>query len=58
MDISAGIAAQTALTQQAIALSVMKQSADMQMQLVAMLDEALANVPVSATRGTSLNMQA
>ncbi len=58
MDISAGIAAQTALTQQAIALSVMKQSADMQMQLVAMLDDALANVPVSATRGTSLNMQA
>jgi|GEM_PF-1265315 hypothetical protein len=58
MDIPAGIAAQTALTQQAIALSVMKQSADMQMQLVAMLDEALANVPVSATRGTSLNMQA
>lgn len=58
MDIPAGIAAQTALTQQAIALSVMKQSADMQMQLVAMLDETLANVPVSATRGTSLNMQA
>lgn len=58
MDIPAGIAAQTALTQQAIALSVMKQSADMQMQLVAMLDEALAYVPVSATRGTSLNMQA
>lgn len=58
MDIPAGIAAQTALTQQAIALSVMKQSADMQMQLVAMLDEALANVPVSATRGTGLNMQA
>lgn len=58
MDIPAGIAAQTALTQQAIALSVIKQSADMQMQLVAMLDETLANVPVSATRGTSLNMQA
>jgi hypothetical protein len=58
MEIPAGIAAQSALNQQAVALSVLKHAADMQQQLVAILDEAIANVPVSASRGTSLNTQA
>ncbi len=57
MDISAGIAAQTALTRQAMAISMVKQAADMEKQLVAILDQAIANVPVSSARGAALNIQ-
>lgn len=58
MDIPAGIAAQAALTRQAITLQVVKQAADMEKQLVAMLEEAILSVPVSSSRGASLNIQA
>lgn len=58
MDIPAGIAAQAALTRQAITLQVVKQAADMEKQLAAMLEEAILSVPVSSSRGASLNMQA
>lgn len=58
MDIPAGTAAQAAMTRQAIAIQVVKQTAAMEKQLVAILDEAIANVPVSSSRGTALNMQA
>lgn len=58
MDISAGIAAQAALTRQSMAMSMVKQAADMEKQLVAILDAAIANVPMSSSRGSSLNIQA
>ncbi|MFN3827962.1 MAG: hypothetical protein ACK4NR_10110 [Micavibrio sp.] len=58
MDIPAGIAAQAALTRQAITLQMVKQAADMEKQLVAMLEEAILSVPVSSSRGASLNIQA
>ncbi len=58
MDIPAGIAAQAAMTRQTIAIEMVKQAANMERQLVAILDQAIANVPVSSSRGTALNMQA
>ncbi|HEY0900932.1 MAG TPA: hypothetical protein VGD95_02295 [Micavibrio sp.] len=58
MDISAGIAAQAAITRQTMAISMVKQAADMEKQLVAMLDAAISNVPVSSTRGAALNITA
>lgn len=58
MDISAGVAAQAALTRQAFALSMVKQAADMEKQLVAILDAAMSSVPVSSSRGVALNIQA
>ena len=58
MDISAGIAAQAALTRQSIAMSMVKQAADMEKQLVAILDAAIANVPMSSSRGSAHNIQA
>ena len=58
MDIPAGIAAQAAMTRQTIAISMVKQAADMEKQLVAILDEAISNVPMSSSRGAALNIQA
>ncbi len=58
MDISAGIAAQAALTRQSMAMSMVKQAADMEKQLVAILDAAIASVPMSSSRGSALNIQA
>ena len=58
MDIPAGIAAQSALTRQTIALSVIKAASDADKQLAGILEAAIANVPVSSSRGTSLNLQA
>lgn len=58
MDISAGIAAQAAMTRQAMAMSMVKQAADMEKQLVAILDAAISSVPVSSSRGSALNIQA
>jgi hypothetical protein len=57
MDISAGIAAQAALTRQAMAVSMVKHAADMEKQLVAVLDAAISSVPVSSARGSALNIQ-
>ena len=54
VSLPAGIAAQAALTQQAIAMSVIKQNAEMVENLVAILDQAL-NVPVSSTRGSNFS---
>lgn len=58
MDIPAGVAAQAAMTRQAIAMSMVKQAADMEKQLVAILDAAISSVPVSSSRGSALNIQA
>lgn len=54
--VSAGIAAQVALTQQAIALEVLKQSVELQQQSIAAIVEAVASVPVSGSLGTNVNI--
>lgn len=58
MEISAGTQIQTAQTRQAIALSVLKQAADVEKQLAGILEVAIASVPVSSSRGSALNIQA
>lgn len=58
VDLPAGLAAKAALTQQAVALSVIKQNAEMAQNLVAILDQAVANVPVSGARGANVNFSA
>jgi hypothetical protein len=58
MEIPAGIAAEAALTRQAVSLSVMKQASDMDKMLAAILDKAASNVPASAVRGTNVNISA
>lgn len=52
------IAANMAMTQQAIAMEMIKQAADMQQQMVQMLQESVASVPVSTSRGTTVNIAA
>lgn len=58
MEASAGIVAQAAMTRQTIALSVLKQAADMEKQLAGILEAAISSVPVSSSRGSALNIQA
>ncbi|MBU0801019.1 MAG: hypothetical protein KKA05_08430 [Alphaproteobacteria bacterium] len=53
----AGITAQIAMTQQAVALSVLKQSADMQQKMADILMESIVNVPTGG-RGGLVNMTA
>lgn len=57
-ELPAMIAANMAMTQQAIAMEMIKQAADMQQQMVQMLQESVASVPVSTSRGTSVNIAA
>ena len=56
--VSASVAAQVAMTRQAIALEVLKQNVEMQQQAMATLLESVASVPVSATHGTNVNISA
>lgn len=56
-EVAAGVAVQLAMTRQAIALEVIKQSAEMQQSVVAMLEETILNVPVSG-RGGTVNISA
>lgn len=58
MDIPAGIAAELALTRQAIALSVIRQSADMQKQVAEIIAQAALSVPVSSSHGSNVNIRA
>jgi hypothetical protein len=58
MDIPEGIAAEQALLRQAVALSVIKQSADMDKAMVAILDQAIRSVPVSPVRGGNVSLSA
>jgi len=58
MDIAAGIEAQLAMTQQAIALTMVKKAADMDKAIVSILQQAIDNVPVSSTRGSVVNIAA
>jgi hypothetical protein len=57
LDMEAGITAQIAMTQQAVALSVMKQSADMQQKMADILMESIVSVPTGG-RGGLVNMTA
>lgn len=57
-EVSAGIAAQLAMTRQAIALEMIKHSAEMQQSLVAMIEESVDSVPVSGSRGGNVNISA
>ncbi len=56
--VSAGIAADIALTQQAVALEVLRQNVRMQQQVAALLQDSVATVPTSGTRGVSVNISA
>ncbi len=51
MEVPAQIAAQQAATQQAIALSVLKQSADAEKQVANLLEEAILSVSPSSRGG-------
>lgn len=58
MDIlPAGIAAQSALLKQNVALSVIKQNAEQAQALVNILDQSIRSAPVSASRGSTLNIR-
>lgn len=56
-SIPAGIAAESALLRQNVTLSVIKQSAEQQQQLVNIIDEASRSAPVSGSRGSNINIQ-
>ena len=57
MEIPFPIAAQQALTQQAVALAMVKQAAAMEQMLVNMIAESVG-VPVSSARGSAVNFTA
>lgn len=58
MNVPGGIAVEQFLGKQAVALSVIKQSAEAEQQLVAILDEAARSAPVSSVRGSNVNLLA
>lgn len=51
------IAAEAALSRQNVALSMIKQSADVQKQVADILSQATEDVPVSSSRGSSVNIR-
>lgn len=57
-EVSAAISARVALTRQAVALEVLRQSAELQQQSMATLLDSIASVPVSGTRGVNVNLSA
>lgn len=57
MEIPAAVAANAALTRQAIALEVVKMAAQMDRQLVAIIENATQTVPPS-NRGARVNLSA
>lgn len=58
MDIPAAIAAEQSILRQNVALSVIKQSADAQKQLVAILEKSLTTVQDVNSRGSRINFTA
>ena len=58
MEIPFDTAASAAMTRQAITMSVIKQGAEMDKAMASILEQSARNVPVSASRGTNLNMLA
>lgn len=57
-SVPAGIAAESALLRQNVALSVIKQASEQAQVLVQILDSAARTAPLSATRGTNINTRA
>ncbi len=57
-EIPAAIAAQMAIARQNAAMAMIKQNADIQQQIVALVDQAVDNVPVSPARGGNVNFRA
>ncbi len=55
MDIPASVAADAALTRQAIALEVIRASAKADKQIANMLEQAVQNVP-TGSRGANVNL--
>ncbi len=55
MDIPAGLAAESSLLRQNIALSVIKASADADQQIAKILEQSIRSAPLSSARGTNLN---
>jgi transcriptional regulator len=58
MDIPAGIAMNAALTRQAIALEVVKKSADADKAIANMLEQSAANISALTSRGVNVNISA
>lgn len=56
MDIPANIAAESAITRQNFALSVIKQNAQQAQQLANIVDESSRSAPVNASRGSNVNI--
>jgi len=56
-SVPATIAAEQLIAKQAMILSVLKQSAEQDQQIAKILEEASRNVPLSATRGTNVNLR-
>lgn len=54
--IPAAIAAQTAITQQSIALAVVKQNAQADQAIVGILQQAVESAPASGSRGSNVNI--
>lgn len=57
-SVPAGIAAESALLRQNVALSVIKQASQQAQVLVQILDNAARTAPLSSTRGTNINTRA
>ena len=53
---AAGIAAQTALTRQSIALETLKSATEQSQALISLLADSAANVPVSESSGVNIDV--
>ncbi|NCC22411.1 MAG: hypothetical protein EOM26_08105 [Alphaproteobacteria bacterium] len=49
------IAAKQAMLQQAVALSIVKQNAEMERSIAGLLESAIRNVPASGSRGSGID---
>ena len=58
MTEAAGIAAQTALTRQSIALETLKMAQEQQNALISLLADSIASVPVSSSQGVNIDINA
>ncbi len=56
MNVPAGIAAETALSRQNVALSVIKSNAEQDQKLANVIEQSVQSAPVSNTRGTNINI--
>lgn len=56
MNVPAGIAAETALSRQNVALSVIKSNAEQDQKLANVIEQSIQSAPVSNTRGTNINI--